>query len=106
MFVVHRSLLKHWKIQMFENLNRLSESANMKMFRSSNVSAGTHGHRPITSLVNAKQNFFAVNHFSSTPPHAPPISMLSGPNCFTMNHYTCRIWLSTLKLGGGGPSVV
>ena len=41
MFVVHRSLLKHWKIQMFEieNLNRLSKSANMKMFRSSSVSA-------------------------------------------------------------------
>ena len=39
MFVVHRSLLKHWKIQMFENLNRLANSANMKMFRSSNVSA-------------------------------------------------------------------
>ena len=39
MFVVHRSLLKHWKIQMIENLNRLSKSANMKMFRSSNVSA-------------------------------------------------------------------
>ena len=38
-FVVHRSLLKHWKIQMFENLNRLSKSANMKMFRSSSVSA-------------------------------------------------------------------
>ena len=38
MFVVHRSLLKHWKIQMFENLNRLAKSANMKMFRSSNVS--------------------------------------------------------------------
>ena len=39
MFVVRRSLLKHWKIQIFENLNRLSKSANMKMFRSSNVSA-------------------------------------------------------------------
>ena len=26
MFVVHRSLLKHWKIQMFENLNRLAKS--------------------------------------------------------------------------------
>ena len=39
MFVVHRSLMKYWKIQMFENLNRLAKSANMKMFRSSNVSA-------------------------------------------------------------------
>ena len=32
MFVVHRSLLKHWKIQMFENLNRLSKSANRRCF--------------------------------------------------------------------------
>ena len=38
-FVVHRSLLKHWMIQMFENLNCLSKSANMKIFRSSIVSA-------------------------------------------------------------------
>lgn len=38
-FAVHRSFLKHWNIQMFENLNRLSKSANMKMFRFSNISA-------------------------------------------------------------------
>ena len=66
---------------------------------------GTRGHRPTTSLVNAKQKLLRSQSFFQHTSPRPTNFNVVWPNCFTMNHYTCRIWLSTLKLGGEGPSL-
>lgn len=60
--------------------------------------------RSTTSLVNAKQKLLRSQlYFQHTSPRPTNFNVV-WPKLLYNESFHCRIWFSTLKLGGGGPS--
>ena len=56
---------------------------------------GTHGHRPTTSLVNAKQKLLcSQSFFQHTSPRPTNFNVVWPKLLYNEPSYTCRIWLS------------